>query len=150
MQACNFNIRKTLTRVFSLKFCEIFTNTFFTEHFRATVSAVCCVCHQNYWNKSEQKTFFLVYLWNTFHTFNWWRKMIVLSFNHTQNFKFELFCYSTLMLQKCLLWTIATFWTCMGSWSFTFFSWNEIYKTTQKLRCIYNNSPQNKCLQRLF
>ena len=35
LQACNFIIRKTLTRVFSLKFCEIFTNNFFTEHFRA-------------------------------------------------------------------------------------------------------------------
>ena len=57
LQACNFIIRKTLTRVFSLKFCEIFTNTFFTEHFRATASAVRCVCHQNYWKQIRTENF---------------------------------------------------------------------------------------------
>ena len=31
-QACNFIKKETLAQVFSCEFCEIFKNTFFTEH----------------------------------------------------------------------------------------------------------------------
>ena len=31
-EACNFNKKETLVQVFSCEFCEIFTNTFYTEH----------------------------------------------------------------------------------------------------------------------
>ena len=33
-QACNFIKKETLAQVFSCEFCEIFKNTFFTEHLR--------------------------------------------------------------------------------------------------------------------
>ena len=39
-EACNFIKKETLAEVFSFEFCEIFKNTFFTEHLRATASAV--------------------------------------------------------------------------------------------------------------
>ena len=32
LQACNFNKKETLTQVYSCEFCEIYKNTFFTEH----------------------------------------------------------------------------------------------------------------------
>ena len=38
-QACNFIKKEALVQVFSCEFCEISTNTFFTEHFRTTASA---------------------------------------------------------------------------------------------------------------
>ena len=34
VEACNFLKKETLSQVFSCKFCEIFKNTFFTEHLR--------------------------------------------------------------------------------------------------------------------
>ena len=37
-EACNFIKKETLAQVFSCDFCEIFQNTFFTEHLRATAS----------------------------------------------------------------------------------------------------------------
>ena len=37
-QACNFIKKETLAQVFSCEFCEIFKNTFFTEHLRMTAS----------------------------------------------------------------------------------------------------------------
>ena len=37
-EACNFIKEETLTQVFSCEFCEIFKNTFFTEHLWATAS----------------------------------------------------------------------------------------------------------------
>ena len=39
-KVANFIKKETLTLVFSYEFCEIFKNTFFTEHLRATTSAV--------------------------------------------------------------------------------------------------------------
>ena len=40
-EACNLLYQKeTLTQVFSCKFCEIFKNTFFTEHHRVTVTTM--------------------------------------------------------------------------------------------------------------
>ena len=37
---CNFIKKETLAQVFSCEFCEISKNTFFTEHLRATASAL--------------------------------------------------------------------------------------------------------------
>ena len=37
-QACNFINKEILVQVFSCEFCEIFKNTFFTEHLRTTAS----------------------------------------------------------------------------------------------------------------
>ena len=37
-EACNFIKKETLTQVFSCQFCEIFKNTFLTEHLRVTAS----------------------------------------------------------------------------------------------------------------
>ena len=37
-QAFNFIKKETLAQVFSCEFCEIFKNTFFTEHLRTTAS----------------------------------------------------------------------------------------------------------------
>ena len=37
-QTCNFIKKETLAQVFSCKFYEIFKNTFFTKHLRATAS----------------------------------------------------------------------------------------------------------------
>ena len=36
--ACDFIKKEAMAQVFSCEFCEIFKNTFFTEHFRATAS----------------------------------------------------------------------------------------------------------------
>ena len=38
-KAVNFTKNETLAQVFSREFCEIFKNTFVTEHLRATASA---------------------------------------------------------------------------------------------------------------
>ena len=43
-EACNFIKKETPTKVFSCKFCEIFKNTFFTEHF-TTASSFCNSSH---------------------------------------------------------------------------------------------------------
>ena len=37
-EGCNFIKKETLAQVFSREFCEIFKNTFFTEHLQATAS----------------------------------------------------------------------------------------------------------------
>ena len=37
-QACNFGKKETLAQVFPCEFCEIFKNTFYTEHLRTTAS----------------------------------------------------------------------------------------------------------------
>ena len=37
-EACNFIKKEALAQVFSCEFCEIFKNTFFTEHLRTTTS----------------------------------------------------------------------------------------------------------------
>ena len=37
-EACNFIKKETLAQVFSCEFCEIYKNTFFTEHLRAIAS----------------------------------------------------------------------------------------------------------------
>ena len=39
-EACNFILKKTLAQVFSCEFSKISKSTFFTEHLRATASAV--------------------------------------------------------------------------------------------------------------
>ena len=39
-EACNFIKKETLAQMFSREFCEIFKNTFFTEHLRTTASGV--------------------------------------------------------------------------------------------------------------
>ena len=38
MQACNFIKKETLAQVLSCEFCEIFKNTFLTEHLWTTAS----------------------------------------------------------------------------------------------------------------
>ena len=38
LEACNFIKKETLAQVFSCEFCEIYKNTFFTGHLRATAS----------------------------------------------------------------------------------------------------------------
>ena len=43
VKACNFIKKEALTKVFSWKFCEIFKNTYLTEHLWTTTSG-----HQNY------------------------------------------------------------------------------------------------------
>ena len=40
--ACNSIKKQTLAQVFSCEFCEIFKNTFFTEHLQATASLCSC------------------------------------------------------------------------------------------------------------
>ena len=40
LQACNFIKKETLAQVFSCEFCEIFKNTFFTEHLWTTASII--------------------------------------------------------------------------------------------------------------
>ena len=40
------DLKKTLAQVFSYEFCEIFKNTFFTEHFWTTASDGGCSCFQ--------------------------------------------------------------------------------------------------------
>ena len=42
-EACNLIKKETLAQVFCSEFCKIFKNTFFTEHFRATVSVLCLI-----------------------------------------------------------------------------------------------------------
>ena len=37
-QACNFIKKESLAQVFSREFCEVFKNTFFTEHLSTTAS----------------------------------------------------------------------------------------------------------------
>ena len=37
-EACNFIKKKTLTQMYSCEFCEIYKNTFFTEHVQPTAS----------------------------------------------------------------------------------------------------------------
>ena len=39
-EACNFIKKEMLAQVFSYEFCEIYKNTFFIEHLRATASEV--------------------------------------------------------------------------------------------------------------
>ena len=39
-QACNFIKKEFLTQVLSSEFCEIFKNTAFTEHHKATASVL--------------------------------------------------------------------------------------------------------------
>ena len=46
-KACNFIKKGSLTQVFSCQFCEIFKNTFFTEHLR-TIASVYCILHLFY------------------------------------------------------------------------------------------------------
>ena len=36
-------LKKVLAQVFSCEFCEIFKNTFFTEHVRATAPMMCSI-----------------------------------------------------------------------------------------------------------
>ena len=38
--ACNFIKKETLAQVFLCEFCEIFKNTFFTEHLMETASLI--------------------------------------------------------------------------------------------------------------
>ena len=40
LQTSNFVKKETPAQVFSCEFCEIYWNTFFTEHLRATVSEI--------------------------------------------------------------------------------------------------------------
>ena len=39
-EACNFIKKEALAQVFSCEFCEIFKNTFFTEHLRMTACGI--------------------------------------------------------------------------------------------------------------
>ena len=43
-EACNFIKKETLAQVLSCEFCEIFKNTFFTEHLWATASKILQWC----------------------------------------------------------------------------------------------------------
>ena len=40
LQACNFIKKETLAQVLSCEFCEIFKNTFYTEHLWTTASII--------------------------------------------------------------------------------------------------------------
>ena len=42
----NFIKKETLTQVFSFEFCEIFKNTFFTEHLPTTASVYHYICEK--------------------------------------------------------------------------------------------------------
>ena len=44
MPDCKFIKKETLAQVISSEFCEIFKNTFFTEHLRATAFENLCFC----------------------------------------------------------------------------------------------------------
>ena len=44
-KACNFIKKEFLAQVFSCEFCEISTNTFFTEHLRTTASTNAILIH---------------------------------------------------------------------------------------------------------
>ena len=46
--ACNFIKKETLAQVFSCEFCQIFKNTFVTEHLSATASAFTCPQERNH------------------------------------------------------------------------------------------------------
>ena len=61
--ACNFIKKETSTQVFSWKFCEIFKNTFFTEHLSATASLRRLEYFIYEYLKSETET--KVHVWNT-------------------------------------------------------------------------------------
>ena len=54
-EACNFIKKETLAQVFSCEFCEIFKNTFFTEHLWTTASVNTIAV-----SKIKNFTFFLV------------------------------------------------------------------------------------------
>ena len=69
-QACNFIKKETPTQVFSCKFCEIFNNTFFTEHLRASEMPIShCVKNTStsgymfseIWNKFMKFVFFQIF-----------------------------------------------------------------------------------------
>ena len=47
-KACNFIKKESLAQVFSCEFCEIFKNTFFTEHFRTIASATLTVFRESF------------------------------------------------------------------------------------------------------
>ena len=60
--ACNFIKKEAVAQVFSCEFCEIFKNTFFTEHLCATASDQCFPLFEKfrksfdiweYWYKNE-------------------------------------------------------------------------------------------------
>ena len=48
MRICNFIEKETLAQVFSREFCEIFQNTFFTEHLLTTASGSEALETQNF------------------------------------------------------------------------------------------------------
>ena len=54
---CDFIKKETLAQVFSCQFCDIFKNTFFTEHLRATASESCI--YKTDYGCSESKNPFL-------------------------------------------------------------------------------------------
>ena len=60
--ACNLTKKGNLAHVFACKFCEIFKNSFFTEHLRASASAT-------FWKKSfperDKVTFFYLVIVGT-------------------------------------------------------------------------------------
>ena len=68
-EACNFIKKETLGQVFSCEFCEIFKNTFFTEHLQTTASmlydhveiAIARVRSLHHWSSSISKN--LSYIW---------------------------------------------------------------------------------------
>ena len=58
-EACNFIKKETLAQVFSCEFCEIFKNTFFTGHLRATASVFyenCDVSENDCWLICDKST----------------------------------------------------------------------------------------------
>ena len=46
-KTCKFIKKESLAQVFSCEFCEIFKNTFFTEHFRTIASATLTVFRES-------------------------------------------------------------------------------------------------------
>ena len=73
-EAWNF-IKKRLAQVFSCEFCKICKNTFFTEHLRATASAVSHWCYHRYHRQFYR--WFIIDKWFSYKkprgtVYSWW------------------------------------------------------------------------------
>ena len=67
-EACNFIKKETLAQVFSCDICEIFNNTFFTEHVRATASEICYAARCIYFTVPSGRKGALVFLRGQMYT----------------------------------------------------------------------------------
>ena len=54
-EACNFIKKETLAQVFSCEFCEIFKNTFSTEHLWTTASVMKTCTHSTQSSSATQR-----------------------------------------------------------------------------------------------